>query len=397
VENDNKEIRHIAVLGSTGSIGTQTLDIIAEYPDRFKASVLTARNNWQLLAKQAREFNPRRVVITNEEAFINLKHALSDTSVEVACGPDAIAEAATVPEVDIVVTAMVGYSGLLPTVSAIKAGKTIALANKETLVVAGEIITRMVAEHNTSIVPVDSEHSAIFQCLVGEKKSQARRILLTASGGPFRKLSAEQLENVTVADALNHPNWNMGAKVTIDSASMMNKGFEMIEARWLFGCPPEKIKILVHPQSIVHSMVEFTDGSIKAQLGVPDMHLPIRYALGYPERLASNAAPLSIEQMAILTFEEPDYAKFPLLSYAFEAIKKGGNMPCILNAANEKAVQSFLDRKIRFNDMPRLVHTVMEQTPFNASPSLEDLVSTNTEALAIAEETIVRIIGNHNK
>lgn len=391
MENDNKEIRHIAILGSTGSIGTQTLDIIAEYPDMFKATVLTARRNWQLLAEQARRFMPRLVVITEEDAFRHLKEALEGLPIEVACGVKAVEDAAAYPETDIVVTAMVGYSGLLPTVSAIKAGKTIALANKETLVVAGEIITKLVADYGTSIVPVDSEHSAIFQCLVGEKRSQARRILLTASGGPFRKLSAEELDKVTVEDALHHPNWSMGAKVTIDSASMMNKGFEMIEARWLFGCPPEKITILVHPQSVVHSMVEFVDGSIKAQLGVPDMHLPIRYALGYPERLATDAAPLSIAQMSTLTFEEPDYAKFPLLTYAFEAIKRGGNMPCILNAANEVAVQAFLDRRIRFTDMPRLVRKVMDKVPYTSAPTLEDLISTNAETLRMAREALASI------
>lgn len=376
---------NIAILGSTGSIGTQTLDIIEEYPEQFRATVLTARRNWQLLARQARKFMPLKVVITDEEAYSKLKEALSDLPMEVSLGADAIADAAAIPEVDVVVTAMVGYSGLLPTISAIKAGKTIALANKETLVVAGELITGMLEKSESHIVPVDSEHSAIFQCLVGEKKTQARKILLTASGGPFRKFTKEQLEKVTVADALNHPNWDMGAKVTIDSASMMNKGFEMIEARWLFGCLPKDIKILVHPQSIVHSMVEFVDGSIKAQLGVPDMHLPIRYALGYPERLATDSAPLSLQQMSTLTFEEPDYDKFPLLSYAFEAIEKGGNMPCILNAANEKAVAAFLKERIRFTDMPRLVHSVMEKTQFVPSPSLDDLIATNIEALSIAD------------
>lgn len=376
---------NIAILGSTGSIGTQTLDIIEEYPGRFRATVLTARRNWELLAKQARKVMPLKVVITDEESYPKLKEALSDLPMEVSLGADAIADAAAIPEVDVVVTAMVGYSGLLPTISAINAGKTIALANKETLVVAGELITGMLEKSESHIVPVDSEHSAIFQCLVGEKKAQARKILLTASGGPFRKFTKEQLEKVTVADALHHPNWNMGAKVTIDSASMMNKGFEMIEARWLFGCPPEAIEILVHPQSIVHSMVEFVDGSIKAQLGVPDMHLPIRYALGYPERLATDAAPLTLQQMSTLTFEEPDYDKFPLLTYAFEAIAKGGNMPCILNAANEKAVAAFLKGEIRFTDMPRLVHSVMEKTPFVTAPSLDDLVATNAEALSIAD------------
>lgn len=378
--------KNIAVLGSTGSIGTQTLDIIAEYPQLFKATVLTARRNWQLLAEQARRFNPQLVIITDENYYPQLKEALSDLPIQVEVGKEAIEEAVTIPEVDIVVTAMVGYSGLLPTIAAIKAGKRIALANKETLVVAGELITAMLKDSTSDIVPVDSEHSAIFQCLVGENRASMRKILLTASGGPFRRLPLEQLEKVTVKDALNHPNWSMGAKVTIDSASMMNKGFEMIEARWLFDCPPEQIEIVVHPQSIVHSMVEFTDGSIKAQLGVPDMHLPIRYALGYPERLSTSNHPLSLAQYSTLTFEAPDYRKFPLLGYAFEAVDKGGNMPCILNAANEKGVAAFLDGRIGFTDMPKLVRYTMEKTPFITSPTLPDLVATNTEALHIADE-----------
>lgn len=384
----DNEVKNIAILGSTGSIGTQTLDIIEEYPQRFRATVLTARRNWQLLASQARKFLPERVVIADKSAYPMLKESLADLPIEVAQGAEAIAESAAIPKVNIVVTAMVGYSGLVPTIAAINAGKTIALANKETLVVAGEIITRMLKSSRSEIVPVDSEHSAIFQCLVGEKTLHARKILLTASGGPFRKLTCEQLENVTVADALNHPNWNMGAKVTIDSASMMNKGFEMIEAHWLFGCPTDKIEVVIHPQSIVHSMVEFNDGSIKAQLGVPDMHLPIRYALGYPERLATDTPGLSLGQYNTLTFEAPDINKFPLLSYAFDAIHMGGNMPCILNAANEKGVAAFLSGRIKFTDLPRLVHSVMERTPFISKPSLDDLVVTNSEALILSDEWI---------
>jgi 1-deoxy-D-xylulose-5-phosphate reductoisomerase len=382
---DNK-VKNIAILGSTGSIGTQTLDIIEEYPERFHASVLTARRQWELLARQARKFMPKRVVIADHSLYAPLKEALSDLPIDVAAGEKAIAEAATLNQVDIVVTAMVGYSGLIPTIEAIKAGKTIALANKETLVVAGEIITRMIKESPSEIIPVDSEHSAIFQCLVGEKTSQARKIILTASGGPFRNMSREQLENVTVADALKHPNWDMGAKVTIDSASMMNKGFEMIEARWLFGCPPDKIEVVVHPQSIVHSMVEFNDGSIKAQLGVPDMHLPIRYALGYPERLSTDAPGLTLSQYSNLTFQAPDYGKFPLLAYAFDAIKAGGNMPCLMNAANEKGVAAFLAGRIRFTDMPRIVSHVMENAPFISTPSLDDLIKSNSVALSMADE-----------
>lgn len=386
----NTEVKKIAILGSTGSIGTQTLDIIEEYPDKFRAVVLTAGKNWELLARQARKFLPLRVVIAEESFYESLKEALSDLPVEVETGAAAIAEAAALPQVDVVVTAMVGYSGLIPTVEAIKAGKRIALANKETLVVAGEIITSMLKNSDSDIVPVDSEHSAIFQCLVGEKRKEARKILLTASGGPFRKFSRNELENVTVADALRHPNWNMGAKVTIDSASMMNKGFEMIEARWLFGCPPDKIEVVVHPQSIVHSMVEFYDGSIKAQLGVPDMHLPIRYALGYPERLSTDKPGLSLAQYSTLTFEAPDYDKFPLLSYAFEAIAQGGNMPCILNAANEKGVAAFLSGRIKFTDMPKLVKYTMGNTPYVNSPVLDDLVETNTAALRVADEWLSR-------
>ena len=381
------------MLGSTGSIGTQTLDIISEYPSMFHASVLTANHNWQLLAEQAKKYLPERIVIADVKYYHNLKEALAGLPIEVVAGADAIAEAAALPQVDIVVTAMVGYSGLIPTIAAINAGKIIALANKETLVVAGELITNLIKTSNSEIIPVDSEHSAIFQCLVGESCNRANKILLTASGGPFRKLSKEQLDKVTVKDALRHPNWNMGAKVTIDSASMMNKGFEMIEARWLFGCPPSKIQIVVHPQSIVHSMVEFVDGSIKAQLGVPDMRLPIRYALGYPDRLPSDnpKQKLSLSQFSTLTFEEPDYEKFPLLTYAFKAIEMGGNMPCILNAANEKAVAAFLREEIKFTDMPRLAAYTMEKTPFIPSPTLDDLIATNTEALKIADEWLTNL------
>lgn len=379
-------MKHIAVLGSTGSIGTQTLDIIRENPGLFEVIVITANSNWELLAAQALEFKPRRVVIANENYFKDLRGALGGSGIEVCSGADAITESAALPEVDVVVTAMVGYSGLIPTISAIEKGKTIALANKETLVVGGALITAKKKEHGADIVPVDSEHSAIFQSLVGEDRRKMRKILLTASGGPFRKLSKEDLDKVTVADALHHPNWNMGAKVTIDSASMMNKGFEMIEARWLFDCHPSKIEILVHPQSVVHSAVEFDDGSVKAQLGIPDMHLPIRYALGYPERLHGTEPPLSLTQVGSLTFEAPDYDKFPLLRYAFEAIERGGNMPCILNAANEVAVARFLKGEIRFTDMPRIVQYAMDNTPFVDNVTLQDLVETHAEATAKACE-----------
>lgn len=381
-----QDIKHIAILGSTGSIGTQALDIISDFPDKFKAEVLTANHNWELLVKQALRFKPSAVVIADHVHYEKVKDALKGRDIDVMAGAESIAEVVTRADVEMVLTAMVGYSGLIPTINAIKAGKTIALANKETLVVAGEIITRLVKEHNTNILPVDSEHSAIFQCLVGEKHSAMRKILLTASGGPFRKLSKEQLEKVTVKDALNHPNWDMGHKVTIDSASMMNKGFEMIEAKWLFDCNPENIEILVHPQSIVHSMVEFHDGSIKAQLGIPDMHIPIQYALGYPERLRCDKYLLDWSKVAQLTFEKPDYEKFPLLQYAFEAIKKGGNMPCILNAANEVAVRAFLHEEIKFTQMHEMASYTMQKVAFIKDPDLEQLVMTNSEALKTARE-----------
>lgn len=385
------EIKNIGVLGSTGSIGTQTLDIIAEYPGLFRASVLTARRQWRLLADQALKYRPDLVVIGDEQYYVPLRETLAGSGVEVAAGAKAIEEAAAHPATDTVVTAMVGYSGLLPTIAAIKAGKTIALSNKETLVVAGELITGLCREHGVSIVPVDSEHSAIFQCLVGENRGEMRKIILTASGGPFRKLSKERLSEVTPSDALKHPNWDMGAKVTIDSASMMNKGFEMIEARWLFDCEPERIEVVVHPQSIVHSMVEYRDGSVKAQLGVPDMHTPIRYALSYPSRLQATSRPMRLEDYSCLTFEKPDMDKFPLLKYAFEAIGKGGTMPCILNAANEIAVQSFLENKIKFTDMPRVARHVMDSTPWSSTPDLDTLVETNREARKKAEEFVANI------
>lgn len=387
----DKDYKEIAVLGSTGSIGTQTLDIVAEYPREFRVAALTARHNWQLLAEQARRFMPRMAVIACEEHYDNLKRALAGIPVRVEAGAAAIEEAAAIPEADITLTALVGYSGLKPTLAAVDAGKTIALANKETLVAGGEIIYGRLKDSPSRIIPVDSEHSAIFQCLAGESTLEARKILLTASGGPFRRHTREQLEKVTVADALRHPNWSMGAKVTIDSASMMNKGFEMIEAHWLFGCPADRIQILVHPQSIVHSMVEFNDGSIKAQLGVPDMHLPIRYALGYPRRLSTEAPPLQLSQLAELTFEAPDFERFPMLGFAFDAIRMGGNMPCVLNAANEVAVESFLKEKIRFTDMSRLAGSTMGAAHFISHPGLDDLESTHREAMAYAREIVEKI------
>lgn len=370
--------KNLAILGSTGSIGTQTLDIVDAHRELFNVSVLTANNNWELLAKQALKFNPKKVVIANKDHFFSLKEILRDTDIEVECGEDAIEYSSTLENVDLVVSALVGYSGLLPTVKAIENGKTIALANKETLVVAGQIIMGLAKKYNVKIIPVDSEHSAIFQCLQGEDRHKMAKILLTASGGPFRKLTKKQLDSVTVKDALKHPNWNMGAKVTIDSASMMNKGFEMIEARWLFDCKPENIEILVHPQSIVHSMVQYCDGSVKAQLGVPDMHIPIQYALTYPGRIPSANYVLDWSQTKELTFEQPDFDKFPLLKMAFLAIEAGGNLPCILNAANEVAVRGFINGKIPFTRMPELVKAMMQKIEFISQPSLSDLIATNT-------------------
>lgn len=375
-------------MGSTGSIGTQTLDVISEYPDRLYPSLLTANRNVDLLIEQALKFKPRRVVIAQSDCYTKLRDTLAGEPIEVMCGQQAIADAAAADDVDIVVTAMVGYSGLAPTISAIKAGKTIALANKETLVVAGELITRLVKQYGSRLVPVDSEHSAIFQCLVGEDPESVDKLILTASGGPFRTRPKEDLYGVTRADALNHPNWSMGAKVTIDSASMMNKGFEMIEARWLFGIPSERIEIVVHPQSIVHSMVAYSDGSVKAQLGLPDMRLPIRYALNYPERLPSACRKMSVADYANLTFEAPDREKFPLLDMAFDAIHRGGNVPCALNAANEIAVAAFLADRIGFMQMPEVVAEAVARNRFIASPTYDDYVATNAEIRKIAEELI---------
>lgn len=388
VNHNSIDIKELAILGSTGSIGTQTLDIVEEYPERFRAGVLTAGNNWQLLAEQALRHRPRLVVIADETCLPSLRQALEGSGIEVAAGVDAIADAATLPEIDIVVTALVGYSGLIPTIKALKAGKTIALANKETLVVGGSIIYSMVKREENRILPVDSEHSAIFQCLQGEREEDVRKIILTASGGPFRTFSRAQLETVTAADALKHPNWDMGAKVTIDSASMMNKGFEMMEASWLFGVEPERIQIVVHPQSIVHSMVEFTDGSVKAQLGMPDMRMPIRYALGWPGRLATDKSPLTLSHYSTLTFEEPDTDRFPMLRLAFEAVGAGGNMPCILNAANEIGVATFLNGEIGFTDLPKIAEATMKSVSHINEPTLEDLVATNEVARRKATEYI---------
>ena len=378
--------RNIAVLGSTGSIGRQTLDIIAEYPDLFNAWLLVARSSADLLIAQARLCRPHMVIIADEQYYDYVRDALEDTDIIVATGSAAIAQAVTAPEIDTVVTAMVGYSGLESTIAAIGAGKRIALANKETLVVAGELIDRLLKGSESVLYPVDSEHGAFYQCLVGERHEDIDKLWLTASGGPFRTLPKEQLETVTAADALKHPNWSMGAKITIDSATMMNKGFEMIEARWLFGVMPDDIEIMVHPQSIIHSMVAFKDGSVKAQLGLPDMHLPIRYALGLPDRrLASNSRKMTLEDMATLTFERPDFDKFPLLGMAYAAARTGGTAPCVMNAANEIAVAAFLQDKIKFTDIYRIIENTMEKAPHIKHPTYEDYVASNANARAIAE------------
>ena len=379
--------RNIAVLGSTGSIGRQTLDIIAEYPALFHAWLLVARSSADLLIQQARQMRPHMVIIADEQYYEYVRDALEDTDIEVATGSAAIAQAVTAPEIDTVVTAMVGYSGLESTIAAIGAGKRIALANKETLVVAGELIDRLLKDSKSVLYPVDSEHGAFYQCLVGERMQDVEKLWLTASGGPFRTLPKEQLTTVTAADALKHPNWSMGAKITIDSATMMNKGFEMIEARWLFGVMPDDIEIVVHPQSIIHSMVAFKDGSVKAQLGLPDMHLPIRYALGLPDgRLASDCRKMTIEDMANLTLERPDFDKFPLLGTAYAAARTGGTAPCVMNAANEIAVAAFLKDEIGFTDIYRIIDTTMVQAQLVKHPTYDDYVASNDEARAIATQ-----------
>jgi 1-deoxy-D-xylulose-5-phosphate reductoisomerase len=371
--------KRIAILGSTGSIGTQTLEVIAQNPDSFEVEVLTANNNIELLIEQARLFRPNVVVITNSCHYDLLKEALKDEPVKVYAGKEALQQVVEMDTIDLVVTAMVGYSGLIPTCNAIKAGKHIALANKETMVVAGEIINKLAMEHRVNIYPVDSEHSAIFQCLVGEFNNEIEKIYLTASGGPFKGYSLEQLAHVTKADALRHPNWDMGAKITIDSASLMNKGFEVIEAKWLFGLKPEQIDVIVHPQSIVHSIVQFQDGSMKAQMGLPDMKLPIQYALNFPDRLPSTFKRFNFLDYPKLTFEQPNTKNFRNLALAFEALNQGGNMPCILNAANEVVVQAFLNDRISFLQMPEIIEQIMEKASYLKNPNLEDYMQTDKE------------------
>ncbi len=381
-------MKQLAILGSTGSIGTQTLDVVRQHPNEFSVYALTAHRSVETLIEQALEFNPAVVCIADEAYYPRLRDALSDLPIKVMAGEKAIVEMVTMPAIDVVVAAMVGYAGLRPTIEAIKAKKTIALANKETLVVAGEIICRLAQRHKVNILPVDSEHSAIFQSLVGEDLASVEKLLLTASGGPFRTFSLEQMQHVTAAQALKHPNWEMGAKITIDSASMMNKGFEVIEARWLFDIPVDKIQVLVHPQSVVHSAVQFVDGSVKAQLGTPDMRMPIQYALTYPERWQSDVPRLDLFASSQLTFEEPDLQRFPNLALAYDAMNRGGNVPCILNAANEVVNLSFREGKCGFLQMSDVIAETMQQTTFIAEPTYEDYVHTDREARKIAQSIL---------
>lgn len=380
--------QRIAILGATGSIGTQTLDVIAQHPDKFEVTVLTAGNNVDLLIQQARQFQPDTVVIANREKYNSLQDALSDLPIKVFTGVEAIAEVVTSSEVDTVVTAMVGFSGLQATVNAVKAKKRIALANKETLVVAGELITQLAIEYEAEVIPVDSEHSAIFQCLVGEGHNEIEKIILTASGGAFRDKTVEELQNIPAREALKHPTWDMGAKVTIDSATLMNKGLEVIEARWLFDVPPEKIDVMVHPQSIVHSMVQFIDGSVKAQLGLPDMRLPIQYALSFPHRIDSNFERMTLDKIQNLTFKAPRKEVFPCLDLAYEALQKGGNTACVMNAANEIAVANYLEDRIKFNDIPKLIEQTINKVSWQAHPSLDDYFACNDESRKVAKELI---------
>ena len=378
--------RQLAILGSTGSIGTQALEVVSEHSDLFEVYALTANNQVDLLINQARKYMPEVVVIANERKYPELKEALEDLPIKVWAGADAIAQMVQSEPIDMVLTAMVGYSGLRPTISAIKAGKAIALANKETLVVAGELIMKLAAEHKVPILPVDSEHSAIFQCLTGAYDNPIEKILLTASGGPFRQKTLEELATVTKAQALRHPNWTMGAKITIDSASMMNKGFEMIEAKWLFDVTPDQVQVVVHPQSVIHSMVQFEDGAVIAQLGIPDMKLPIAYAFSFPTRMRSMAPRLDFNQYSTLTFEEPDMERFRNLAFAFEAARQGGNIPCILNAANEVVVAAFLQDRIGFLQMSDVIEQTMRKASFIVNPAYEDYVATDTEARRLAAE-----------
>ena len=379
-------MKQIAILGSTGSIGTQTLDVVRQHPDEFSVYALSAHRNVTLLIQQAIEFNPAVVCIADDTFYQPLRDALSDLPIKVMAGEKAIAEMVTMPAIDVVVAAMVGYAGLRPTMAAIKAKKTIALANKETLVVAGEIICRLAQRHKVNILPVDSEHSAIFQSLVGEKPESIEKLLLTASGGPFRTFSYEQMQHVTAAQALQHPNWEMGANITIDSASMMNKGFEVIEAHWLFGMPAEQIDVVIHPQSIIHSMVEFEDGAIKAQLGTPDMHIPISYALLFPNRARLASERFDFVANPTLTFAEPDRVKYPALDIAYDCMRRGGTAACVMNGANEVAVAAFLAGKCRFTDITASIEYALQKAKFVQQPTLADYEASNEESRGLAAE-----------
>ncbi|MCQ2330046.1 MAG: 1-deoxy-D-xylulose-5-phosphate reductoisomerase [Paludibacteraceae bacterium] len=376
----------LAILGSTGSIGTQTLDVVRWNPERYEVYALVANNSVDKLAEQAREFQPEIVVINNTTHYEELRTALRDLPIKVFTGSDAVDQVVRMAAVDVVVTAMVGYAGLASTLSAIKAGKRIALANKETLVVAGELVTALAIQHKAQIVPVDSEHGAIFQCLVGERSEDVDRLIITASGGPFRNKTIDELRNVKAADALKHPTWQMGAKITIDSASLMNKGFEVMEARWLFGITADRIDVVVHPQSIVHSMVQYVDGSVKAQLGVPDMRLPIQYALSFPERIDSKIKRMDFARQGQLTFEEPDTTRFRNLGLAFDALKCGGNMPCVLNAANEVVVDAFLHDRVGFLEMSDIIEKTMNRVAFISAPTYDDYVECDKETRIITAE-----------
>lgn len=377
--------QQICILGSTGSIGTQALDVISQHPDRYEAYCLTANNSVEKLAQQAHQFNPAAVVIANEAHYDELKNLLADRpDIKVYAGKQALNEVVEASPVDMVLASMVGFSGLEPTIHAIKAGKKICLANKETLVVAGELMLKLVSQYHVDLLPVDSEHSAIFQSLVGEDMNEVDKILLTCSGGPFRLFDEERLRTVTVADALRHPTWDMGAKITIDSASLMNKGFEVMEAKWLFGVPAERIQVLIHPQSVVHSGVQFMDGAVKAQLGVPDMRLPIQYAFSFPERLPLKGKRLDFFKTQKLEFFEPDVAKFPCLQLAYDAIHQGGNMPCVLNAANEVANAAFRKGQCSFLGMADIIAKTMSQVSFDANPDLDVYLSTDREARKVA-------------
>ena len=378
--------KQIAILGSTGSIGTQALKVIEEHPDLYEAYALTANNQVELLAEQARKFMPAAVVIANEAKYLALKEMLADLPIQVYAGADALCEIVEAKPIDVVLASMVGYAGLRPTMNAIRAGKAIALANKETLVVAGELINALAQQYKTPILPVDSEHSAIFQCL--EPNNALEKVILTASGGPFRRFTMEQLQHVTKEQALKHPNWEMGAKITIDSATMMNKGFEVIEAKWLFGVRPDQIEVVVHPQSIIHSMVQYEDGAVKAQLGMPDMRLPIQYAFSYPQRIKASFDRLDFSKMTELTFEQPDTNRFRCLALAYEALNQGGNMACIVNAANEVVVSAFLKDRISFLRMSEVIEQSMAKVSFIQTPTYEDYVATDAEARRVAESLI---------